>query len=629
MYGEDETVDNNSLSNLDQKNESKYNSPLYTFCISFLIHIIYLLLFLFLIYSVIIYHTQIFNSGLFDNTFNNVLFGGYCSPFSSIKSEDPSTTSSTSPSNEEMFISIFNLIKFDYMDENINNECNKISDESDPALDNDTENKSNTIVVGNDSEYRFSYGLVTFDKKYINYLYKYFGFNLSNGISFTNYRGSDNIVYSYSDNLGLGSLRNIWGLNILWVISDLIFCLPIMFCLDTIRKAFVYNIVIYIIIYKLVYRYFSEGLLLLILGFAFIYYPTPTISFLFSIPCFISGIIFLLVFLCNFIFQIYNYIFYSIELQKKIDKQYNEDYNKSSKTWWLFQTIFMGRNFFVRSILTVLKVFTVIIMFIWFGITISQIFVIFLSFYMIIFLYLIIPILFRGKLLIPNSTANSSDDSSNSSIVNSDSNGGTIQSISIDKVIKNDKEDYSLLSIWYGLLYKKRYIYILIIIIFSIDFAYSGILSDTYNWIVILFVILFTLFSGYYFNNLKCRPNDKNKQGMTGGGINILEKFKSSPTKLNYYLDEFHYFSKDNPYDNLKTYKSSMENNKCDKFICNNAYIHEIDQMFAQYFSSDPDATVSNDTFIGCQDKDNLDNYQPAGGVSKIIMNMIDYLLKV
>ena len=303
MYGEDETFDNkNSLSNLDQRNESNYNSPLYTFCISFLIHIIYLLLFLFLIYSVIIYHSQIFNSGLFDNTFNNVLFGGYCSPFSSVIPPNPTTSSmaTPSPSNEEIFISIFNLIKFDYMDKNIEDDCN--DNTTSASSDPDTKNKSNTIVVENDSDYRFSYGLVTFDKKYINYLYKYFGFNLSSGISFTNYKDSDNIVYSYNDNLGLGSLRNIWGLNILWVISDLIFCLPIMFCLDTIRKAFVYNIVIYIIIYKLVYKYFSEGFLLLILGFAFIYYPTSTISFLFSIPCFISGIVFCLVFLCNFVF---------------------------------------------------------------------------------------------------------------------------------------------------------------------------------------------------------------------------------------------------------------------------------------------------------------------------------------
>ena len=144
---------------------------------------------------------------------------------------------------------------------------------------------------------------------------------------------------------------------------------------------------------------------------------------------------------------------------------------------------------------------------------------------------------------------------------------------------------------------------------------------------------MFTLFSGYYFNNLKCRPNDPvaSASAMKGGGINILDKFKSSPTKLNYYLDEFHYFSKDNPYDNLKKYKSNMVINKCKEFICNNAYIHEIDQMFLEYFSSDSNSNTSNkETFIGCNDgKNDLNNYQEASGVSKIIMNMIDYLLNI
>jgi hypothetical protein len=51
--------------------------------------------------------------------------------------------------------------------------------------------------------------------------------------------------------------------------------------------------------------------------------------------------------------------------------------------------------------------------------------------------------------------------------------------------------------------------------------------------------------------------------------------------------------------------------------------------MFLQYFNSDPNIILpDNIKFTGCENKNDIDNYQKSGGVSKIIMNMIDYLLK-
>ena len=62
MYGEDEsTNDYNNDSRLDEKTKVKYNSPIYNFFISFIIHICYLLIFLVFIYSIIIYNNKVFN----------------------------------------------------------------------------------------------------------------------------------------------------------------------------------------------------------------------------------------------------------------------------------------------------------------------------------------------------------------------------------------------------------------------------------------------------------------------------------------------------------------------------------------------------------------------------------------
>jgi len=64
MYGENEN-DCNNVSKLDKKTKTKYNNPIYNFCISFIIHICYLLLFLVSVYSFLIYNNYIFNFFIF------------------------------------------------------------------------------------------------------------------------------------------------------------------------------------------------------------------------------------------------------------------------------------------------------------------------------------------------------------------------------------------------------------------------------------------------------------------------------------------------------------------------------------------------------------------------------------
>jgi hypothetical protein len=721
MYDEDENLNdvNSSPSKLDKKNETKYNNPLYNFVTSFFIHIIYLFIFLLFIYSIILYHSQIFNSGLFDNIFNNILFGGYCTPFSKLTPENKEKLSLDENDDDKdkskyPYVSLINLIHFDYIDINscVEDNSEKIENE------NDKEN-----------DHAYSYGLVTFNKKYISYLYKYFGFNLSNLISYINYGGknTDNkIVYSYNDNLGFPSARKIFGLNIFWVISDLMICLPLMFCLDTIRKAFAYNIIIYTIIYKLLYNWINEGLLLVIFGFLFIYYPGSTISLLLTIPCFISGISFLLVIICNFVLQIYNYTMYSIKINNELNKHYT-----STLDIQFFKSATVARIIIMRGVLTFLKVITVAAFMLWYGITISQMFVGFLSIYMIFFLYLIIPIYFKGNTLSKDITKlNLSSDNENTDNVIGDESGdgptddvigdngttdngttgdvttgdvttdngttgdvttdngttgdvttggtgdgssdgtgdgsgdgsgdginidgsgdgsgdGTSDGINIDgsgdettgtsdgsdNIVSsesknpinidqyvNSKEDYSLLSVWYSILYKKRYIYLLIFIIFSIDFTYSGILSDTYNWLVIFGLIILILFLGKYVNKLICKPikEENNTSEVVDGNIEMIEQtniqtgggvmdyFKNfkfyRPIKYELEDFKFNFFSDKNPFKELKEIKKSkhfkeyIENNKCTLDIKSNAYTHNNFEkmLFTKILGEDYDSSSSS-----------------------------------
>jgi hypothetical protein len=697
MYGENENDnDYNDDSKLDKKTKIKYNSPIYNFFISFIIHICYLLIFLVFIYSVLIYNNQIFNSGVFDNIISKD--GGYCSPFLERSYKKDTKSEEVNPKDEYSNISLFNLIKFDYIDTNINNNCNS-----------DNNKKKIDISVETD-EHTYGYGLVTFKKKYVNYLYYFFNnflnknINLSNWIYYIKY---NNTSYAYNDNLITYSIRSWWILDAFWVLIDLGIALPIMFCIDTIRKSLVYNILIYKLIYTTLYNYINEGLLLLIFGFLFVYYPSLMLSLLFIFPCFITGITFFVVFIYNLFFQTYHYIMYSIEIFKKLMK----NTEKSSKPYALM--IKYWPLYCIRLLGTFLKIIIVFFMMINMYSCISPFFVTFFIVYTLIFLYIIIPVSFRGNTLnkdknilnkissmvgggkddpagigstgvsssVEDSTGVSSDVEGSSGIdptkvdpagvssdvegsfgidptkvdpagVSSDVEGSSVEgssvegssvegstvegstvegstvegstvegssgvssedgldeSSSIENVIQptilptvikqdskqidisnyvNDKEDYSLVNIWKGIVYKQRYIYLLVVIIFLIDFVGADIIDQVYSYLVALGVFLIILFFGYFFNLLICKPPPTPPTTTTGsiemvniqhGGGNyftdfLLNKFKNITSRKNeFFIDYINYFSKENPITILNKYKSYFKTNTCNTTINNMSLI--------------------------------------------------------
>ena len=804
-----------------------------------------------LIFSVIIFHSQIFNSGLFDNIINNTLFGGYCSPFLKIKKDDDNGVDDSLNSSNYSGISLCNVIRFDYIITNIE-ECiriisekkNKIIQSSERSQFGETDQSGERDKFGESSQsgglftpdvtgeqnvtgdqnvtgeqsvknekhettetgkFTYAYELVTFNKKYIDYLYKFFGINLSNFISYINYAGLQNdkdtddnkIVYSYNDNLAFFSLRKFTGGNIIWAFTDVLFLLPLMFCLDTIRKAFAYNIIIYTIIYKLLYNTINEGLLLIILGFLFVYYPTVAIKLILSIPCFVSGFTFCLVFICNFLFQTYNYIKYSIKVNNTI---INEEYKKCENSFFkkiryyilYFLTIYFG---------TFLKIITVIFMMFWFGTLSSSLFTTFLSVYMIIFLYIIIPFFFKGNTLnqdiikptsfnehfVENTELTRLDDTllrggggeesvSRDFLTGEDSFGETVsgepssgepssgktvsgepvsrdfltgepltrESVSREPVSResvyrepvsrdfltgslstgepltrelssgessfgessfgetvsgepssskgiiidtyvNQTEDYSIINVCRNIFsYKARYTVILIIIIVSIDFISSGILSYSYSWIFIFFVIIYALLFGLFYTKLSCTfPKEKNtllvksegmspesmsQEGMSQEGISpesmsqesmsqegmsqegmsqegISQESMSQKGGGNYFTDfvkNWHFshkikydyntfsnntvFDDTNPYQKLKSIE--IKKDDCKLFICRNAYTHNnYNDMIAKYLGYKiGDINYKNNK---CPTVNNLAMYQPPTGMSNLIINMIDYLLNI
>ena len=651
MYGDDET--NDTSSKLDKSTESKYVNPGYKLFISLIQHMVYLLIYLFIFYSIIIFHTKIFNSGIFDSIMNNAKFGGYCCPFleqTQNKNDITSNNNNTPIIDEYSNVSLINLIKFDYINSNVNNNC---QDQTDTSVNITTETNNNT----------YGYGLVTFKKKYVNYLYyfnilKDFGINLDNFFNLSNYiqliKYNDN-DYAYNDNLFLSYLRNGW-LNPLWAFFNLLILVPLVFFTDTVRKTLVYNIYVYSYIYKCLYNYINEGILLIIFGYLFIYNPSIIISILLFFPFIISGITFLIVFVYNLFFQIYHYILYSYKLVNVINVS-----NSNDCKWSKLLNVLL--NFFpnmFRNVFTFFKIWTVFNMMLLIYLSpLPHLFVILLSSYMILFLYFIIPIYFKGNILNLNqenkniidsikntpiiggdppnesdnpSSTDSSLEPSSSTIEPSpsasltptddisqkiidtyngpeniieapsvmDSDGNPIISENDNKInisnYVNDKEDYSLVNVWKGLLYKLRYIYILIFIIISIDITSSGLIDGGYNYLVIFFIFLITLIIGIYFNVLTCSPFPKiiessikggKINGQTGGENNyFLNKLNAySFAKINYFKDKINFFSKDNPFYILNKLKSLLIKKSCNVKIDKTSVIEDFMDMFNSTFS--------------------------------------------
>ena len=649
MYGEDEsTNDYNNDSKLDQKTKVKYNSPIYNFFISFIIHICYLLIFLVFIYSIIIYNNQVFNSGVFDNIISTG--GGFCSPFLERtyykdKSEVDSKPKDTFTENEYSNISLFNLIKFDYIDTNINNNCDPETYKQDIDISVET------------GDHTYGYGLVSFKKKYVKYLYSFFGeydINLSNFIYFINYKKKS---YAYNDNLiSYSGIRDWFVIDLFWVIIDLGIALPIMFSIDTIRKSLVYNIIIYNLIYKTLYKYTNEGLLLLILGFLYVYYPSLIVSLLIIFPCFITGITFFIVFIYNLFFQTYHYILYSVEILKKLMEITYDSYKNNGNISKLWNNIFWYGFFFcIRIIGTLLKIIIVFFMMINMYSGISSFVVPFFIAYTLIFLYIIIPTCFRGNTLkkdknilddiyslvkedseksstesltdsLKESSARDSltggvkgdmTDSSTESSGNLSQHDINVQESSNKHVINpvilpsnitensnkinisdyvNDKEDYSLVNVWKGIVYQQRYIYILIVIIFLIDFVGAEIIDKVYSYLVAFGVFLIVLLFGYFFNLLICKPPPpkiiepgeiemteitKQPDEQNGGGNFftdfLLNKFKKFTSRKNeFFIDYINYFNKENPITILNKYNSYFKTSTCNRTINDMSYIQDI-----------------------------------------------------
>ena len=684
MYGENES-DNNSnckcdSSDLDKKTENKYNSPVQkvsTWVTTFIIHIGYLLIYLLFIYSVIIFNNQVFKSGVFDNIISPN--GGYCAPFLEIpqdKSLEPTIV--TSKKNSEYSnISIFNLVKFDYVEENISN-CNE----------------KNDGITTETGDHTYGYGGVSFKKKYVDYLYyiyynKYF--NLSKCIQFVKYNDTS---YAYDDNIWGSFFRNFIGLRWVWVLIDLFIALPLMFFVDTTRKFLAYNIVVYTIIYKGLYNYINEGLLLLILGFLFVYYPVVTIMLLLGFPFIISGFTFFLVFLYNLFFQFYHYAMYSLKILNELTSITHKRLKKP-----IYQNTTGNIIYGFRLLGTILKLIIVFFMMIQFYIYLSPPVVAIVVVYTLVFLYIIIPFKFRGNTLNkeqfqdfinkenPNDKKVGGDPSKPTKVVESsqttpsdathlnpsqttsdvpsdttpsqttsdttpsqttsdtiplDPSQTTPDTIPLDPsqttpvatsqatpvatsqatpvassqaipiassddkndnkkidistmVNDNDNEDYSIINIWKGLVYKQRYLYLLITIIFVMDLSLSEIIDKKYNYVnylIGLVILLIMLFLGYFFNLLICKNSNKEIQQvveiptaeMVGGGY--ITKFfeKKSSRKNTFLIDVINNFSEKNPLSIIKNVE--FKTHKCNLKIENNSYVKTFEEMFHTVFFS-------------------------------------------
>ena len=631
MYGEDENVnDYNNDSRLDEKTKVKYNSPIYNFFISFIIHICYLLIFLVFIYSILIYNNKVFNSGVFDNIISTD--GGFCSPFLErtyykVKSEVDSKPKDTFTENEYSNISLFNLIKFDYIDTNINDNCDPETYKQDIDISVET------------GDHTYGYGLVSFKKKYVKYLYSFFGdydINLSNFIYFINYKVKNKKnkknSYAYNDDLiSYSGIRNLPLLDGFWVLIDLGIALPIMFSIDTIRKSLVYNIIVYNLIYKTLYKYTNEGLLLLILGFLYVYYPSLIVTLLFGVPCLITGITFFIVFIYNLFFQTYHYILYSVEIFKILMKKTFDTYkNNAPLSKSINNALWYSPIFCIRLIGTLLKVIIVFFMMINMYSGISSIVVPFFILYTLVFLYFIIPIYFRGNTL--KKDKNILDDIY--SLVKEDSEKSSTENLKVDSSTEsseegltedsteitspnitensnkinisdyvNDKEDYSLVNVWKGIVYQQRYIYILVVIIFLIDFVGAEIIDKVYSYLVAFGVFLIVLLFGYFFNLLICKPpppktdelgniemNDIQKGGGNFFTDFLLNKFKKITSRKNeFFIDYINYFNKENPITILNKYNSYFKTSTCNRTINDMSYIQGIQFIIDTIIKKDDD----------------------------------------
>ena len=556
------------------------------------------------------------------------------------------------------------MIKFDYIDTNINNNC-------------DPENNKQDIDISVETgDHTYGYGLVSFKKKYVKYLYSFFGdydINLSNFIYFINYKKKS---YAYNDDLiSYSGIRNWFLLDFFWVVIDLGIALPIMFSIDTIRKSLVYNIIIYNLIYKTLYKYTNEGLLLLILGFLYVYYPTLIVTLLIIFPCFITGITFFIVFIYNLFFQTYHYILYSVEIFKKLMEITFDSYKSNANISKFFKDIYLyGLLFFFRIIGTLLKIIFVFFMMINMYSCISSFVVPFFIAYTLIFLYIIIPVFFKGNTLkkdknilddIYSLVKEDSEKSSTESLAeslkessaadsltggvkgdmtdSSTESSGTlsqhdinVQESSNKHVINpvilptnitensnkinisdyvNDKEDYSLVNVWKGIVYQQRYIYILIVIIFLIDFVGADIIDKVYSYLVAFGVFLIVLLFGYFFNLLICKPpppktdelgNIEMTDIQKGGGNFftdfLLNRFKKITSRKNeFFIDYINYFSKENPITFLNKYNSYFKTSTCNRTINDMSYIQGIqfiiDTIISIKKETDETATPVDATF--------------------------------
>ena len=168
--------------------------------------------------------------------------------------------------------------------------------------------------------------------------------------------------------------------------------------------------------------------------------------------------------------------------------------------------------------------------------------------------------------------------------------------INISSIVNDNKtEDYSIINIWKGLLYKQRYLYLMITIIFIIDLSLSEIIDKKYNYVnylIGLVMLLVMLFAGYFFNLLICKPpteemeepSSRPMSDMIGGGY--ITKFfeKKTYRKNSFWIDNINNFSEKNPLtiikDNIK-----VETNKCNLTIENNSYVKSFEEMFLTIFS--------------------------------------------
>jgi len=546
-------------SDLDKKNETKYTSPtqkVYLWAVNFISHLIYLLIYIFFIYSFIVFDKQVCKSGVFDEILSSKI-GGYCAPFF-IKD-----TKENPPENEYVNISLYDLTEFDYRETS-----EKFTHETD--------------------EYTYGYGVVSFNKKFINYLYntnwiskKYF--NLSNYIKFIEY---DDNLYSYDDNLLSSTVfrKSIFS-NWLWVLIDIVIVLPIMFFIDTTRKFLAYNIYAIAYVYKSLHNYIHEGLLLLILGFLFIYYRSYAFLLIIGIPLIVTGITFFLVFIYNLFFQVYHYASYSLKILEKLTKQTN-----SSKNFFYNNFISSSIIYFYRLLGTILKIILVFLMMIVFYVHLSSPVVVFITIYTLVFLYIVMPVYFKGNILDKNKVQefiNIND--KNDKETRPDET--TEDKINLSNIV-NKTEDYSIINVWKGLTYKVRYFYFMATIIFIIDLSLSEILDKKYNYIsYIIGIILLLIFlaRGFFFNKLIVTPKEVPTAVPVQKGGNYISKFFQNKTysqnSIPYFINNINNFSKNNPLSIIKNIK--FEKKLCERNINDNSYVITFEEVFDKIFKYD------------------------------------------